>query len=57
MSIGHTPDSDPYTPDMKKDESDITHEERAEAQRRIQGSILPDSDGDHLPGSTGHDIS
>ncbi|KAH0836106.1 Phosphatidylserine decarboxylase proenzyme 3 [Fonsecaea pedrosoi] len=44
MSIGHSPNVEPYKPDMKKDESSITNEERQEARRRIEGSIAPDMD-------------
>lgn len=47
MSIGHSPDSEPYAPDMKKDASQVTNEERQEAKRRIEGSIAPDPDDHH----------
>lgn len=43
MSIGHSPNHAPHTPDMRKDEEDITQEEREEAQRRIEGSLAPDA--------------
>ncbi|KIX95963.1 uncharacterized protein Z520_08218 [Fonsecaea multimorphosa CBS 102226] len=43
-SIGHSPDAEPHKPDMKKDESSITTEDRQEARRRIAGSIAPDMD-------------
>jgi len=43
MSIGHHPDVEPYRPDMKKDESEVTNEERQEAKRRIEGSLAPDA--------------
>lgn len=39
MSIGHHPTSGAYTPDMKKDEENITQEDRQEAKRRIEGSL------------------
>ena len=43
MSIGHHPSSSPHTPDMKKDEENITMEERQEAKRRIEGSLAAES--------------
>ncbi|KAL2424052.1 Phosphatidylserine decarboxylase proenzyme 3 [Exophiala dermatitidis] len=54
MSVGHSPHVEPHKPDMKKDESSITQEERQEARRRIEGSIAPESDqgSSWLPGST-----
>lgn len=42
MSIGHRPDVEPYRPDMKKDASEVTQEDRQEAKRRIEGSLAPD---------------
>ena len=52
MSIGHSPNTEPHKPDMKKDESKVTLEERHEARRRIEGSIAPDSDlGPLYPGA------
>lgn len=44
MSIGHSPNVGPHKPDMKKDEANITMEDRQEARRRIEGSIAPDLD-------------
>jgi phosphatidylserine decarboxylase len=44
MSVGHDPKSDPYRPDMRKDEKNITMEDRREAKRRIEGSLAPDPD-------------
>lgn len=53
MSIGHHPSVGSYKPDMKKDEADITQEERQEAKRRIEGSLAPDGDsGSGGPGSS-----
>jgi phosphatidylserine decarboxylase len=43
MSIGHHPSQDQHTPDMRKKEEDISESERAEAKRRIEGSITPGS--------------
>ncbi|KAG9228871.1 phosphatidylserine decarboxylase-like protein [Amylocarpus encephaloides] len=40
MSIGHHPDQGQHTPDMRKKDADISEAERAEAKRRIEGSIL-----------------
>jgi phosphatidylserine decarboxylase len=37
MSIGHSPDRAPYTPDMRKD--DPTQAEKDAAKRRIEGSL------------------
>ena len=45
MSVGHDPKSDPYRPDMRKDEKNITMEDRQEAMRRIEGSLAPDPHG------------
>lgn len=39
MSIGHHPNQGQFTPDMRKNEEDITESEKAEAKRRIEGSI------------------
>lgn len=39
MSIGHHPAQMQHTPDMRKNEEDITESEIAEAKRRIEGSI------------------
>ena len=43
MSIGHHPEQSQYTPDMRKKEENVTHEERQEAKRRIEGSLAPDT--------------
>ena len=39
MSIGHSPNHAPHTPDMKK--ANPTHEEKQEAKRKIEGSLAP----------------
>ncbi|KLJ06130.1 phosphatidylserine decarboxylase [Blastomyces silverae] len=44
MSIGHHPDEPQYTPDMRKSEESITAQDRAEAMRRIEGSLNAPSD-------------
>lgn len=51
MSIGHHPSQGQYTPDMRKNEEDISESERAEATRRIQGSISEPPQGG-VPGIT-----
>ncbi|TAQ83899.1 hypothetical protein B7494_g7780 [Chlorociboria aeruginascens] len=44
MSIGHHPSQSQYAPDMRKADEDITESEKAEAKRRIEGSITPPQD-------------
>ncbi|KAK5160274.1 hypothetical protein LTR04_004642 [Oleoguttula sp. CCFEE 6159] len=39
MSIGHSPDCPPHTPDMRK--NNPTNEEKQDAKRRIEGSFAP----------------
>ncbi|KAH6630926.1 phosphatidylserine decarboxylase-domain-containing protein [Chaetomium sp. MPI-SDFR-AT-0129] len=39
MSVGHAPDEPMWTPDMRKDETQITDADKAEAKRRIQGQV------------------
>ena len=53
MSVGHSINEPQWTPDMRKEEKDITEAEKKEAQRRIQGSnpaedSPEDSGGDDL---------
>ena len=43
--LGHDPKSGPYRPDMRKDEENITLEDRQEAKRRIEGSLASETDG------------
>ncbi|KAH6690324.1 phosphatidylserine decarboxylase [Plectosphaerella plurivora] len=51
MSIGHSPDEAQWTPDMRKDDKDVTEAEKKEAKRRIQGSALEESSsGEDTPG-------
>jgi phosphatidylserine decarboxylase len=45
MSIGHHPTQQQHLPDMRKKDSEITDKEKADARRRIEGSI--DASGDH----------
>lgn len=42
MSIGHHPQQAQFTPDMRKKDADISESERAEAKRRIEGSLAPE---------------
>jgi phosphatidylserine decarboxylase len=39
MSVGHAPSEPQWTPDMRKDEDQITAADKAEARRRIQGQV------------------
>ncbi|KAE9375185.1 phosphatidylserine decarboxylase-like protein [Stipitochalara longipes BDJ] len=50
MSIGHHPSQSQHTPDMRKKDEDITESEKAEAKRRIEGSITPGIDS--VPGGS-----
>ncbi|CZR53371.1 related to phosphatidylserine decarboxylase [Phialocephala subalpina] len=45
MSIGHHPSQGQHTPDMRKKDEDITEKEKADAKRRIEGSLAPGSEG------------
>lgn len=49
MSIGHHPQQKQHTPDMRKKDEDVTDSEKAEAKRRIEGSISTDT-GAPVPG-------
>lgn len=53
MSIGHSPDEPQHTPDMRKNDQEITEEDKRMAIRRIQGSVAP---GDS-PDDSGEDAS
>ena len=46
MSIGHSPNQKPYTPDMQKDNP--TQAEKLDARRRIEGSLAPSTGSDPL---------
>jgi len=41
MSIGHHPQQAQHTPDMRKPEAEISEIDRADAKRRIEGSLAP----------------
>ncbi len=43
MSIGHHPSAGAFTPDMRKNEENITIEDRQEAKRRIEGSLAAEA--------------
>ena len=57
MSVGHSPDQPQWTPDMRKDDDQITEADKKEAKRRIQGQVggesPEDSGGDDLSTSGG----
>lgn len=47
MSIGHSPEQAQWTPDMRKNDEDVTEAEKKEAKRRIQGNVgMQESSGD-----------
>ncbi|KAK4104102.1 hypothetical protein N658DRAFT_242298 [Parathielavia hyrcaniae] len=46
MSVGHAPGEPQWTPDMRKDEDQITEADKAEAKRRIQGQVAEESPDD-----------
>jgi phosphatidylserine decarboxylase len=48
MSIGHHPSQMQHTPDMRKNDADITESEKAEAKRRIEGSISNEGEKSHV---------
>ncbi|KAL1606391.1 phosphatidylserine decarboxylase [Paraconiothyrium brasiliense] len=49
MSIGHSPNRAPHTPDMRKENP--THEEKQDAKRRIEGSLAPEGAQGPMPGA------
>jgi phosphatidylserine decarboxylase len=52
MSIGHHPTQGQHTPDMRKKDEDITEKEKAEAKRRIEGSISQPSESVPIPSTS-----
>ncbi|KAK4191559.1 phosphatidylserine decarboxylase-domain-containing protein [Podospora australis] len=51
MSVGHAPSEPQWTPDMRKDETEVTEADKQEAKRRIQGQVAeesPDESGSGL---------
>ncbi|KAI9172370.1 Phosphatidylserine decarboxylase proenzyme 3 [Paramyrothecium foliicola] len=55
MSVGHSPDQPQWTPDMRKNEQEITEAEKENAMRRIQGSISVSPEDLHTPGISDDD--
>ncbi|KAM0257164.1 hypothetical protein ACHAQJ_004525 [Trichoderma viride] len=49
MSIGHSPNQLQWTPDMRKNDKDITEADKKEAKRRIQGNVTV---GEESPGDS-----
>lgn len=53
MSIGHSPHQGQWTPDIMPGDQELTHAEKREAKRRIQGNVplqdSPDGSGDDAP--------
>ncbi|CAM1501054.1 Fc.00g102160.m01.CDS01 [Cosmosporella sp. VM-42] len=53
MSIGHSPNQPQWTPDMRKNDEDVTEADKREAKRRIQGNVSseesPEGSGDDIP--------
>ena len=43
MSVGHAPGEQQWTPDMRKDDANITEADKADAKRRIQGQVAEES--------------
>lgn len=41
MAIGHSPGQPPHSPAGRRKPEEFTHEEKADARRRIEGSISP----------------
>lgn len=42
MSIGRSPHAQPHTPDMRKSAELVSPVDKAEAKRRIEGSLAPE---------------
>jgi phosphatidylserine decarboxylase len=55
MSVGHAPGEPQWTPDMRKDENQITEAEKQDAKRRIQGQVAEESPDDSGSGGDGED--
>lgn len=53
MSVGHLPSEQQWEGDMPKSEHEITEEEKREAKRRIQGSVLMSESPDDSNGEEG----
>ncbi|KAK4657863.1 phosphatidylserine decarboxylase [Podospora pseudocomata] len=46
MSVGHAPSEPQWTPDMRKDDAQITEADKQDAKRRIQGQVAEESPND-----------
>ncbi|KAK4176169.1 phosphatidylserine decarboxylase-domain-containing protein [Triangularia setosa] len=46
MSVGHAPSEPQWTPDMRKDDNQITEADKQDAKRRIQGQVAEESPND-----------
>jgi phosphatidylserine decarboxylase len=57
MSVGHAPGEPRWTPDMRKDEDQITEADKAEAKRRIQGQVAEESPDDSGSGADVEEFS
>ncbi|KAH8893211.1 hypothetical protein GQ53DRAFT_780694 [Thozetella sp. PMI_491] len=51
MSVGHAPSEPQWTPDMRKDATEVTQAEKDEAKRRIRGGVS----GEESPDESGGD--
>lgn len=52
MSVGHSPNEPQWRPDMPKDETEVTEQDKIDAKRRIQGSTMAE---DITPEDSGGD--
>lgn len=54
MSIGHSPSHPKHAPDQRKDDKDVTEQDKQDARRRIQGSNFEETgdDSDDSPPPT-----
>lgn len=57
MSVGHAPGEPQWTPDMRKDEAEITEEEKKAAKRRIQGQVAEESPDESGSGPDSEELS
>ncbi len=51
MSVGHSPSEPQWTPDMRKDDKEVTQAEKDDAKRRIRGAV----EGEESPDESGGD--
>lgn len=57
MSVGHAPGEPQWTPDMRKDEDQITEADKQDAKRRIQGQVAEESPDDSGSGGDGEELT